>query len=234
MSKRQILVTGSSSGIGKAITEKMLANGIEVLGFARNHQKFRPNSPNYRPFEIDLTDSKKLNMLVKNIIIEFPTLDGLVSNAGFGEFGGLETFSLPQIARFIDSNLTSHISITSLLLPHFKRKTKGDIIFIGSEASISGSRKGSLYCAAKFGLRGFSQSIRDECSDRNVRVSLINPGMVRTPFFDKLKFKPGEESSHAIEATDIATLVLTILSTRSGTVIDEVNLSPLKKFIKFL
>ena len=96
-----------------------------------------------------------------------------------------------------------------------------------------GSKQGSLYCASKFGLRGFCQSIRDESRDKNVSVSLINPGMARTAFFDGLTFSPGDEPENAIEPEDIADLVITILGMRQGTVIDEINLSPLKKVLKF-
>ena len=233
MQSRQIIVTGSSSGIGKAITKKMLDVGIKVIGLARNHEKFNLKSVDYVPISVDLSDRNQLDAIIKKLIIDFPDLNGIVSNAGFGRFGSLETFSPRQIEKFINLNLTSHIIITSLLLPHFKRKNNGDVIIIGSEASISGGRKGSLYCAAKFGLRGFSQSIREESSDRNIRVSLINPGMVRTPFFDDLDFKPGEDLSNAIDPHDIAELVSLILTIRPGTVIDEINLSPLKKSITF-
>ena len=99
---------------------------------------------------------------------------------------------------------------------------------------MAGGKNGSIYSAAKFGLRGFSQSIRKECSSKNIHVSLINPGMVRTSFFKNKNFQPGDEETNAIEPDDIAQLVINILSMREGSVIDEINLSPLKKVIKFL
>jgi NADP-dependent 3-hydroxy acid dehydrogenase YdfG len=82
-------------------------------------------------------------------------------------------------------------------------------------------------------LRGFSQSIREESADRNIGVSIVNPGMVRTNFFDDLSFKPGPNPDNAIEAEDVADAVLSIFSMRRGTVIDEINLSPLKKVVNF-
>ena len=83
--------------------------------------------------------------------------------------------------------------------------------------------------ACKFGLRGFSQSIREETLNNNVKVSIINPGMVKTPFFKELNFIHGKNSDEFIEASDIAKVVLDILNLRDGTVIEEINLSPLKK-----
>ena len=68
----------------------------------------------------------------------------------------------------------------------------GDIIIMGSESGVLGKKKSTLYSAAKFGLRGFSQALRDEVGSSDIRVCLINPGMVRSPFFDDLNFYPGE------------------------------------------
>ena len=119
------------------------------------------------------------------------------------------------------------------LVSFMKAKGNGDIIIMGSEASIVGKKKASLYSAAKFGLRGFAQSLRDECGNAGVRVCLINPGFVRTPFFDTLNIKPGEDGNNAIEPGDIAKIVCDIIETRKGTNIDEINVSPASKSIIF-
>jgi len=107
------------------------------------------------------------------------------------------------------------------------------LIFIGSEAALTGSRKGSIYCASKFALRGFSQALRDECAKSSVRVSLINPGMVKTDFFQDLNFEPGEHHSNYLTATDVAETVIYIINARSGIIIDEINLNPANKVINF-
>ena len=104
---------------------------------------------------------------------------------------------------------------------------------MGSEAALRGTRRGSVYCASKFALRGFAQALREECAASGIRVTTINPGMVLTPFFDDLDFGPGQEPANYVLPEDVADLVITILSTRSGTVFDEVNLSPLKRVIEF-
>ena len=233
MRDRHVLVTGSSSGIGRAITEHLLKVGATVIGIARNHNKFHPNTDKYKTFEVDVSDLKALPSCLKDILSIHPQLNGLVSNAGYGQFGGLENFSAEQISSYISANLTSHMVITRLVLPHFKVQKRGDIVFIGSEASLEGRKNGSLYCAAKFGLRGFSQAIREECASKNVRVSLINPGMVRTPFFENLDFRPGDDPANAIEPDDVALAAISIFSARPGTVINEINLTPLKKVTKF-
>ena len=232
--ERKVLVTGSSDGIGRSITLSLLKSGAKVIGLARDHSKFNPETKNYIKYKTDFSNEEILLNTIAKIINEHKDLDCLVSNAGFGKFGTLETFSTKEINDFIFTNLTSHMILTNKILPHLKKIRKGNIIFIGSESALKGGKNGSLYSAAKFGLRGFSQSIREESCSKNIHVSLINPGMVRTSFFNNLDFMPGEDKSNAIEPDDIGKIIIEILSTRNGSVIEEINLSPLKKVIKFL
>ena len=232
--ERKVLVTGSSDGIGRSITLSLLNSGAKVIGLARDHSKFNPETKNYIKYKTDFSNEEILLNTITKIIKDHKDLDCLVSNAGFGKFGTLETFSTKEINDFIFTNLTSHMILTNKILPHLKKIRKGNIIFIGSESALKGGKNGSLYSAAKFGLRGFSQSIREESCSKNIHVSLINPGMVRTSFFNNLDFMPGEDKSNAIEPDDIGKIIIDILSTRNGSVIEEINLSPLKKVIKFL
>jgi NADP-dependent 3-hydroxy acid dehydrogenase YdfG len=233
MKDKHILITGSSSGIGRAISVKLLEEGATVYGIARNHKKFQPDTDRYKPVTADVTDLHTISEKLSDLLVSNPEIDVFISNAGYGSFGNLENFSPEQISSYINDNLTSHLVVTRCLLPHFKTRNRGDIILMGSEAALEGAKKGSLYCAAKFGLRGFSQSIRQETSNKDIRLTLINPGMVRTAFFNELKFGPGDDDDNAIEAKDIANVVVNILSMRSGTVIDEINLTPQKKVISF-
>ena len=233
MKEKCILVTGSSSGIGFSITKKLLNCGAKVIGIARNHSKFSIDHPNYVTYNVDMSNLNNLNKVMNKIIKENNEITGLISNAGYGEFGPLENFSIEQINSFISVNLTSHIVVTKLILPHLKKRKMGDIIFIGSEAGLLGSKNGSLYCSAKFGLRGFSQSIRHDTSTSNIRVCIINPGMVRTKFFKNLKFSPGNDVDNAINSDDIANAVINVIKLEQSTVVDEINLSPLKKIVKF-
>lgn len=228
-----IIVTGCSSGIGKSVSELLLKKGVTVIGLSRTQRNFLPKSDRYRWYNCDISDLKKLPELFTQIFADHGGIDAFVSCAGFGNFKGFESFSASQIISYLNANLLSHMIMTRLLLPKMKKRKTGNIIFIGSEAALRGSRQGSLYNTAKFGLRGFSQAIREECSKSNIHVSIVNPGMVRTEFFKKLSFKPGENKNNAIEPGDVAKVVLSILEMRNGTVIDEINLSPLNKVIRF-
>ena len=233
MKDKCVLITGSSSGIGYEITSKLLDLGAKVIGIARNHDKSNLENKNYTTYNCDVSVHEKLEILMKQILKNHPQINCLISNAGYGNFGPLENFSTLQINNFLSTNLTSHLIITKLLLPHFKRNKMGDIIFIGSESGLLGAKNGSLYCTAKFGLRGFTESLSKDVSKKNIRVSIINPGMVRTDFFENLNFEPGNNEENAISVKDISSTVAYILALSRNTIVDEINLSPSKKSVKF-
>ncbi len=222
------VVTGATSGIGLAITRELLRLGYEVAGVARRPEQAGLEHPRLRLHAIDLARTEALPEALERL---FGTIAGpvrvLVNNAGAGVMGHLEQLSVRDIKRAMDLNFLSHAIVTRMLLPRLKRQSgPADIVFIGSEAALKGARRGSVYCAGKFAVRGFAQALREECAGTNVRVCLVNPGAVRTPFFDGLDFEPGGEAEEAIEPEDVAGLLELILRTRRGTVLDEINLSP--------
>lgn len=231
--KRTLLVTGASSGIGRAIARQLLRDGHTVIGSSRDCSQFIVKHPNFSSIELDLSQLEKIPAQLKALEKAFPTLDGVIFSAGYGQFGAIEQFSFAQIEQMINVNFTSQAFITRALIPNLKRKNHSNLIYIGSEAALKGSRKGSIYCASKFALRGFTQALRDECGSSSVRVSLINPGMVKTHFFDKLSFQPGDAETHGLLAEDIAQTVNYILNSNNNMVIDEINLNPSNKVIKF-
>jgi 3-hydroxy acid dehydrogenase/malonic semialdehyde reductase len=230
---RTILVTGASSGIGQAIAISLLRHGYRVIGMARDFSKSSLDSDNFMAAPIDLSRLDELPARLETLIKNEPAIDGVICCAGSGRFGSLEEFSYPQIKALIELNLTSQIYLVRALIPGMKQRATGDIVFMGSESARTGGKRGAVYAAAKFGLRGLAQSLRHECATRGVRVSIVNPGMVKTAFFDDLDFQPGDESENYILPEDVASAVLTILEARTGTVFDEINLSPQKKVVRF-
>lgn len=196
------------------------------MGIARS---FEWEDPSLIPISLDLSQIDALPEALKTLQKQIPSLDGLVCNAGIGKFGHLEQFSFEQIRHVMDLNFLAHVYLIKTFLPLMKRQKRGDIIVIGSEAALEGKKQGSIYCASKFALRGFTQALRDECRTDHVRVSLINPGMVSTSFFDDLSFAPGEGRDEHLIAEDIAQAVFLVLEARKGAVFDEINLSSQKK-----
>ena len=231
--QKTILVSGASSGIGRAVTTLLLEQGYRVTGLARDFSKFPCHDKHFTAVPMDLSDLDKLPAQLDTLLGKEPAIDGVVCCAGSGRFGSLEEFSYTQIRSLLDLNLTSQIYLVRALLPGMKQRNSGNIIFMGSEAALAGGKRGAIYSAAKFGLRGLAQALRQECAASGLRISIINPGMVKTGFFDELDFKPGEATDNYIMPEDVAGAVQMILESRAGTVFDEINLSPQKKVIRF-
>ena len=226
------LITGASSGIGLATARLLLAQGYRIVGISRRGQVAEFEADNFIPLALDLARLEQLESQI-NKLIETETIDCFIHAAGQGHFGSIEQFSVTQIETSIRVNLTSALVICRSLVPALRRQRKGRIIFIGSESALQAGKKGALYCAAKYGMRGFCQSLREDCSSDGIQVSLVNPGMVRSPFFDELSFEPGPAAENAIEASDVAEIIWQILRSSQDIVIDEVNLSPRIKSINF-
>ena len=231
--KRTVLVTGASSGIGRAVARQLLLQGHFVIGLSRNRQQFSVEHPHFLVAELDLAQLIDISPFAKGLQKDFPQLDAVVFAAGYGQFGSLEQFSFQQIEHLMTVNFTAQAFLTRALLPKLKQKPQSNLIYIGSEAALKGTRNGSIYCASKFALRGFSQALRDECGKSSVRVSLINPGMVDSAFFTKLNFNPGKQPEQALQAKDVADAVSYIFQASPYCSVDEINLSPLNKVIEF-
>lgn len=231
--KRNVLVTGAGSGIGRAVARNLLQQGHHVIGMSRDCGKFTRHMEGFSSVQLDLSQLNDLPQKLRELEQTFPEIDAVVFCAGMGQFGSVEEFSYTQIEALMTINFTSQAFLTRALLPSLKRKEHSDLIFIGSEAALKGSRKGAVYCASKFAIRGFTQALREECGKSNVRVCLINPGMVKTAFFEQLSFEHGDDESNAILPEDVAEAVSYVLNSRAQIVIDEINLSPLNKVVKF-
>lgn len=229
---RVALITGCSSGIGLATTRLLLQQGYRVVGISRRGRVAEFDDEDFFAVELDLTETTRLSARLGELLAEH-RFDCFIHAAGQGHFGSIEQFSVKQIEASIDLNLTSALLICRALVPQMRRRGKGQILLIGSESALSAGRKGALYSAAKFGLRGFSQALREDCAANGIRVSLVNPGMVRSPFFEGLDFAPGDAPENAIEVDDVARILAQILDSSSDIVIDEINLSPRVKSLNF-
>ena len=230
---RTLLITGATRGIGRAITDKALAEGCRVIGVSRSGSQDVEPVKEFTGVSLDLSSIDSLPEALKGLHRQHPEIDGIVCNAGFGRFGSLEEFSPAQVRELIDLNLTASILLAREFLPALKKRSTGDLIFLGSEAAVSGGRKGAVYSATKFAIRGLAQSLREECAGSGVRVGIVNPGMVNTGFFDQLNFRPGDAPGDHLTPEDVAEAVWLMLSARAGAVFDEINLSPQKKVIQF-
>lgn len=229
---KRALLTGASSGIGLAIARRLLQDGYDVTGLSRRGQVDALSDKRFQEIRIDLSDLDGVATRLGELL-QRQEFDCFIHAAGAGHFGSIEQYSIVQIEASIRLNLLSGMIICRSLVPQMRRRGRGRIVFMGSESGLQAGSKGGLYSAAKFGLRGFCQSLRLDCASDGIQVSLINPGMVRSPFFNSQSFAPGAKPENAIEVDDIATAVAQILQSSPNIVIDEVNLSPRVKSIDF-
>ena len=200
------IVTGASSGIGKAITEYLEQNNYKVYKISRRDG-------------IDITDISKLEKLEclkdKNIKI-------LVNCAGVGIFKPHEEINTKSIQNLIDTNLTAPIILTKLLLRTLK-KNKGYIFNITSIEAIRHSKFSALYTATKAGLRAFSMSLFEEVR-KDVKVISINPDITKTNFFDNLNFSHSEERDSYIDPQSIVKIIDLALNTDE--IIEDITIRP--------
>ncbi len=230
------VVAGVTGGIGGAICSALVADGYRVTGLARARSSDH-NCDSIQTLcdaivEVDFENLSQLVTCLDALVRERPIPDALILAAGYGRFGAIEQFSPAQIRQMIDVNLTAQLLLLRGFVPAMKRLGRGRIVVIGSESALQGRRYGSIYSATKFALRGSLQALRQECAGRNVHLTLINPGMVRTSFFDQLDFEPAAGAVHALDSDDVAAAVIYALSARDGACVDEINLNPIKNVVR--
>jgi len=201
------IVTGYSSGIGLAISNKLKENGYNII-----------------KLQTRLEDISNLEIEVKNILKKYD-IDILVNCAGVGIFEPHEQISIKDIKHLIDINLTAPIILTNLLLRSLK-KTQGKIINISSIEATKHSKFSALYTATKSGLRDFSLCLFEELRKSGVAVTSINPDITDTNFFDNLKFKPSNKADTFLFSFQIANTVIDILNTKG--VITDITIRPQK------
>lgn len=224
-----IILSGVSSGIGLDIAKQCLSRGDSVLGLSRHPDKAELKSPDYTPIKIDFSDLKQSEITLKQCAAQYETPDVLICNAGIGAIYDVEQLSLKKMQTVMDVNFMSQVLMIKTFLPAMKRQQSGKIIVIGSESALRGGRRGSIYCASKFALRGFCQSLRDECRSDSIAVSMIHPGLVRTPFFDDLPIQPGADTPDALTAKEVTKTVELILNLPIESVIEEISLSAIRQ-----
>ncbi|ADB40767.1 oxidoreductase [Spirosoma linguale] len=191
-------ITGSSRGLGRSLTEAVLAKGDIVAATARNPSQLADLVSRYPdqiyPIELDVTDKVQINAAVEQTIARFGRIDVLVNNAGFGITGAAEAFTDEQVRSQLETNLYAPIAVTRAILPHMRRQRSGRILQISSIGGRIGRAGVSIYQAAKFGLSGFSESLREEVAPLDIWVTSVEPGGFRTDWAgDSMSYAPSVE-----------------------------------------
>jgi dehydrogenase/reductase SDR family member 7B len=186
MSKKIIWITGASSGIGEAVTEKFLKEGHQVIISARSLdklEKIKSNSPfkdSIAILPLDLAKSDEFNAIVEKAIQAFGKIDILLNNGGISQRSLTKETSLHVDRKIMEVNYFGTIALTKALLPHFLKDKSGHFAVVSSLVGKFGSPYRSSYAASKHALHGFFDSLRAEHTTDNVHVTMICPGFIRT------------------------------------------------------
>lgn len=179
-SGKTAIVTGASSGIGRASAEALARAGFTVFGTSRRAAGNGPDAVTM--LTCDVTDGDAVAAFVSTVLSRTGRIDMLVNNAGVGMLGGAEEFSVPQGQALFDVNLFGLIRMTNAVLPLMRRRGEGRIINIGSILGLVPAPYSAHYSAAKHAIEGYSESLDHEVRAFNIRVSVIEPAFMRTVF----------------------------------------------------
>ena len=226
-----VLITGASSGIGAACARLLGAREFEVILGARRQEKLQVLADEIKaaggralPLQADITRLEDIRNLVAETLARHGRIDILINNAGFGRMNWLENLDPSQdIERQIQTNLIGLIWLTREVIPQMIQRRSGHVINVASAASFVATPTYSIYAASKFGVRGFTDALRNEVSMFGVHVSGLYPGTVETEFQEQVGYqrRTGYQmpSSLVLEAEDVAQAVWKIIQKPRRTVI---------------
>jgi NAD(P)-dependent dehydrogenase (short-subunit alcohol dehydrogenase family) len=180
------LITGASSGLGRLMTERLLARGNHVVATVRRPQALddlkRQHGDRLMVVTLELTDLAAIEAGVNDAFARMGRIDAIVSNAGYGLFGAAEEATDAQVAHQIAVNLTASIKLIRAVLPHLRRQGGGRIIQVSSEGGQIAYPNFSLYHATKWGIEGFIESVAQEVAPFGIDFIIVEPGPTGTNF----------------------------------------------------
>ena len=172
--KKNILITGASSGFGLSLANDLYKRGYNVIGTSRNPEKNQSSLP-FKLLALDITDDNSIRSFGENLFNEIKQLDVLINNAGFYLSGLAEETSINQGMRQFETNFWGTVKLTNELIPYFRKQHFGKIITVGSIMGLIGLPGGAYYAASKHALEGYFKALRFELNEFNIKVSMVEP-----------------------------------------------------------
>ncbi|MEQ9815113.1 MAG: SDR family oxidoreductase [Azospirillaceae bacterium] len=184
-----ILITGSSSGIGRATAEFFRDKGWNVVATMLDPDEGRDlaAADNVLVTQLDVTDNRSIVVSVAEAMHRFGEIDAVFNNAGYGSFGPLEFFTMTQIRRAFETNVLGQYAVIKAVLPHFRQRRSGTIINMSSVAGRTCFPTASVYYATKYAIEGMSESLRFELEPLGIGVKIIEPGAVNSSFIESME-----------------------------------------------
>jgi len=227
------IVTGGTKGIGRAITEALLREGVSVCVAARHHAEIDKTIKELNQgdedraigFVCDVRDYDQVKKLIDYTVKELGGLDILINNAGIGIFQKVEDTTPEDFRAVLETNVFGVFYCCREAIPQMKRRGGGYIINISSLAGVNAHPQMAAYNASKFGLNGFSEALMQEVRHDNIKVSYIMPGSVNTEFGGD---SPSDEKSWQLTPQDIARVVIDLLHHDDRSLPSRVEIRPSK------
>ena len=188
---KNVWITGASSGIGRALAIKFANEGWQVAASARRENLLKNLSnqnPNIHPFPLDVKNEEKTKNIFQNIIEKFKTIDISVFCTGIHDPDAEKELSSEKIREIMETNFFGTLNCIMAVNTYFREKKSGHISIVSSVAGYRGLPAASGYCASKSALISLAESLYFDFKRYNVRISLVNPGFIKTPMTDKNKF----------------------------------------------
>ena len=203
--KKVWLVTGASKGLGLSLVKKLLAQNYRVVATSRNIQSLIAEvgevSDVFLPLEVRLTDNEHVKEGIAKSIAHFGQLDVIVNNAGFGQIGTLEELTDEEARNSFDVNVFGSLNVIRNAMPYLRKNRSGHIFNIASVGGFSGAFPGwGIYCATKFAVVGFTESLAEEVKGLGVHATVVYPGYFRTDFLAKGSVKTPQHTIDEYEA----------------------------------
>jgi len=212
------LITGGSSGLGYELAKKLIKIGKNVIIMGRDEKKLNNSVKELKVIscdvkiigvKIDISNLSEVDKFFLDLKTDDIEIEHLYNNAGKGFFGSVEELTEDHISSILKSNLVGLINMTSRAITHMKAsKQKCKIINILSTAALTGKKNETIYCSAKWGAKGFLESVREEISGGNIEIIIVYPGGMNTPFWDDID--SGYDFLTFMKAEDVAQEILNI------------------------
>jgi 3-oxoacyl-[acyl-carrier protein] reductase len=226
------VVTGAGRGIGRAIALELVSMGAKVALAARNaselEQTARASGGAASIIPTDMRKKEEVHKLLEQAASTLGPVDILVNAAGIGVFGTVTEFSDTDYDAILDTNLRSIFMACRYVLPSMIARGKGDIVNIASIAGKVGSATRAVYCASKFGVVGFTQSLAEEVRQHGIRVSVVCPGSTDTTFSSD-PHREGKARGKMLSPSDVAHTVRMLVTQEPNSFISEIILRPTQK-----
>lgn len=180
---KTVLITGCSSGFGKASAELFLSRGWNVIATMRVPSDVFGESDRLLVTELDVTDPESISRAIDSGTQRFASIDAVVNNAGIGLFGAMEATPADRIREIFETNVFGVMAVTQQIIPHMRERRSGTIVNVTSSTAIAPMPLVSPYAASKTAIEGFSESLAYELSVFNIRVKIVEPGYSPTTSF---------------------------------------------------